>query len=161
MSFAGQWQENDRVGVFLPQSVFTHGQLYTSFSRGKRARGLRVFVGDHKDGLTDITLCIQNCFKCTVAEEKVIHITLWTFFAIQCYQFPSLCGWVYLFILCFYLTLFWYTEKSCYRLHCTYVPWQSMNSESNSWPTGLSARNAWAGTLVLKWCTKLTTIIDI
>ena len=33
--------------------VVAHGQLYTAFSRGKHARGVRVFVGDQKDGLTD------------------------------------------------------------------------------------------------------------
>ena len=41
------------LGVFLAQSVCAHGPLYTAFSRGKCARGRRVFVGDHKDGLTD------------------------------------------------------------------------------------------------------------
>ena len=39
--------------MFLPQSVFAHGQLYIAFSRGKRARSVRVFVGENKDGLTD------------------------------------------------------------------------------------------------------------
>ena len=39
--------------MFLPQSVFTHGQLYSALAEAKRDRGGRAFVRDHKDGLTD------------------------------------------------------------------------------------------------------------
>ena len=43
----GQGQENEQVGIYLPQPVFAHGQLYTAFSRGKRASTLKVFIADN------------------------------------------------------------------------------------------------------------------
>ena len=39
-----QGQTLTRVGVYLPSSVFTHGQLYVAFSRVTRASGLTVAV---------------------------------------------------------------------------------------------------------------------
>ena len=49
----GQGQENDRVGIYLPQPVFAHGQLYTAFSRGKRADAVKVFIAGNDEGITD------------------------------------------------------------------------------------------------------------
>ena len=49
----GQGQENQRVGIFLPEPVFAHGQLYTAFSRGKRGEDVSVLIKDNKDGFTD------------------------------------------------------------------------------------------------------------
>lgn len=49
----GQGQENDRVGIYLPQPVFAHGQLYTAFSRGKRACAVKVLIVDNDEGTTD------------------------------------------------------------------------------------------------------------
>ena len=49
----GQGQSNERVGLYLPSTVFAHGQLYTGFSRGKREADVHVFIGDNKDGFTD------------------------------------------------------------------------------------------------------------
>ena len=42
----GQGQENDRVGIFLPNPVFAHGQLYTAFSRAKRASSVKVLLDE-------------------------------------------------------------------------------------------------------------------
>ena len=40
----GQGQSLDRVGVFIAQQVFAHGQLYVGLSRVRKASGLKVFV---------------------------------------------------------------------------------------------------------------------
>ncbi len=39
-----QGQTFDRIGVFLPEPVFTHGQLYTAFSRVRSKDGLFVQI---------------------------------------------------------------------------------------------------------------------
>ena len=39
-----QGQSLERVGVFLPQPVFSHGQLYVALSRVKRPEGLHVLI---------------------------------------------------------------------------------------------------------------------
>ena len=49
----GQGQENERVGIYLPQPVFAHGQLYTAFSRGKRASSVKAFIEGNDEGITD------------------------------------------------------------------------------------------------------------
>ena len=49
----GQGQENQKVGIYLPEPVFAHGQLYTAFSRGKRAENVSVLIKDNKEGFTD------------------------------------------------------------------------------------------------------------
>lgn len=48
----GQGQENQRVGIYLPDPVFAHGQLYTAFSSGKRVEDVNVFIGDNNDRFT-------------------------------------------------------------------------------------------------------------
>ena len=49
----GQGQENDRVGIYLPTPVFAHGQLYTAFSRGKKASAVKVFILGNDEGKTN------------------------------------------------------------------------------------------------------------
>ncbi|KAK1343798.1 hypothetical protein QTO34_014351 [Cnephaeus nilssonii] len=48
-----QGQTLDRVGIFLPEPVFAHGQLYVAFSRVRRARrgGGRTRVADWAGGM--------------------------------------------------------------------------------------------------------------
>jgi ATP-dependent DNA helicase PIF1 len=41
-----QGQSLNRVGLYLPKQVFTHGQLYVAFSRVTKRDGLRVMVDD-------------------------------------------------------------------------------------------------------------------
>ena len=49
----GQGQENERVGLDLPASVFAHGQLYTGMSRGKRGSMVKVRIAENSEGFTD------------------------------------------------------------------------------------------------------------
>ena len=48
----GQGQSNQRVGIYLPEPVFAHGQLYTAFSRGRRQSNVHVYIED-EFGYTD------------------------------------------------------------------------------------------------------------
>ena len=41
-----QWQTFERVGIYLPESVFTHGQLYVAFSRPTSREGVKVLIED-------------------------------------------------------------------------------------------------------------------
>lgn len=50
-----QGQSLERVGLYLPKSVFTHGQFYVAVSRVTSPRGLKMFI-DSSDGTpTNVT----------------------------------------------------------------------------------------------------------
>lgn len=44
-----QGQTFKKVGVYLPQPVFSHGQLYVAFSRVSKISNLRVKVLDYEN----------------------------------------------------------------------------------------------------------------
>jgi ATP-dependent DNA helicase PIF1 len=44
-----QGQTLDRIGLYLPNPVFSHGQLYVAFSRVRRSADVKVFVKDTHD----------------------------------------------------------------------------------------------------------------
>jgi len=50
-----QGQTLSRVGLYLPQPVFTHGQLYVAISRVKTKRGLKIFILDEDGNVTNTT----------------------------------------------------------------------------------------------------------
>lgn len=50
-----QGQSLQRVGLFLPNSVFSHGQLYVAISRVTSPGGLRLFIDSACGGATNIT----------------------------------------------------------------------------------------------------------
>ena len=44
-----QGQSFDHVGLYLPEPVFAHGQLYVALSRCSNAQHLKVFVGQSSE----------------------------------------------------------------------------------------------------------------
>ncbi|XP_027938803.1 ATP-dependent DNA helicase RRM3-like [Vigna unguiculata] len=50
-----QGQTLSRVGLYLPQPVLTHGQLYVAISRVKTKRGLKILILDENGNITNTT----------------------------------------------------------------------------------------------------------
>jgi ATP-dependent exoDNAse (exonuclease V) alpha subunit len=50
-----QGQSLDCVGLFLPNPVFSHGQLYVAVSRVKSKKGLKILILDEDKKPTNIT----------------------------------------------------------------------------------------------------------
>ena len=48
--------ELDFAGIYLPEDVFTHGQLYVAFSRVQSSSAVAVYV-NNKDGFTKNIVC--------------------------------------------------------------------------------------------------------
>ncbi|KAK1393273.1 ATP-dependent DNA helicase [Heracleum sosnowskyi] len=64
-----QGQSLQTVGLFLPKSVFTHGQLYVAVSRVTSPQGLKFFIADLMGTPTNIT---QN----VVYKEVFYNVTV-------------------------------------------------------------------------------------
>ena len=50
-----QGQSLERVGLFLPNSAFTHGQMYVAVSRFTSREGLKIFIDSNSGDPTSIT----------------------------------------------------------------------------------------------------------
>lgn len=50
-----QGQSLERFGLYLPNPVFTHGQLYITVSRVTSPSGLKVFIDSKTGGSTNVT----------------------------------------------------------------------------------------------------------
>jgi len=60
-----QGQTLSRVSLYLPQHVFTHGQLYVVISRVKTKRGLKILILDEDGKVTNTTknVCTKKFLK--------------------------------------------------------------------------------------------------
>jgi ATP-dependent DNA helicase PIF1 len=50
-----QGQSLDSVGLYIPRSVFSHGQLYVAMSRVKSKKGLKILIHDKNKGQQQTT----------------------------------------------------------------------------------------------------------
>ncbi|XP_074377064.1 uncharacterized protein LOC141718584 [Apium graveolens] len=50
-----QGQSLNKVGLYLPRSVFTHGQLYVAVSRVTSLSGLHILIDSETGGSTNVT----------------------------------------------------------------------------------------------------------
>lgn len=50
-----QGQSLDKVGLYLPRAVFSHGQLYVAVSRVTHPSGLHILIDDERGGSTNVT----------------------------------------------------------------------------------------------------------
>ena len=65
-----QGQSMNNVGLYLPNPVFSHGQLYVALSRVKSITGLKVLIIDKDKKPTNITTNIY-----TQKHTKILFIT--------------------------------------------------------------------------------------
>ena len=50
-----QGQTLSKVGLYLPRSIFTHGQLYVAFSRVTTKKGLKILILDEDGKVSNTT----------------------------------------------------------------------------------------------------------
>lgn len=50
-----QGQSLEKVGLFLPKTVFTHGKFYVAISRVTSPQGLKIFIDDETGQPTNVT----------------------------------------------------------------------------------------------------------
>ena len=55
-----QGQTLRKVGIYLPRSVFIHGQLYVVMSRVKSYNGLQFALAPPSDNTMTMTSCTEN-----------------------------------------------------------------------------------------------------
>jgi len=80
-----QWQSLKNVGIYLPSSVFSHGQLYVAISRVTSKQGLKILIVDGDGGNTNMTS--------NVVYHEVFRNVSW------CSMFKPFCYVCYHFIL--------------------------------------------------------------
>ncbi|GJT11589.1 DNA helicase [Tanacetum coccineum] len=68
-----QGQSLERIGIFLPQPVFAHGQLYVALSRATSPGGLKILIKQSPDDTKNMTKnIVYKDFLSTVAITQVL-----------------------------------------------------------------------------------------
>ena len=63
--FKAQGQTLENVGIFLPEPVFSHSQLYVAFSRSKSFEGIKVSAA----AINEDSQCTDNIMYLSVLES--------------------------------------------------------------------------------------------
>ena len=70
-----QGQSLNKIGVYLPQPVFSHGQLYVALSRATSPEGLKILMKSDDRQPTDMTKnIVYKDFLTHICTEQVSHI---------------------------------------------------------------------------------------
>ena len=67
-----QGQTLDKVGLYLPNPVFGHGQLYVAFSRARKSADVKVFVMD-SEGQGKLVAGSEKVFTRNVVYRSVLN----------------------------------------------------------------------------------------
>ncbi|GJV52664.1 DNA helicase [Tanacetum coccineum] len=79
-----QGQSLERIGIFLPEPVFAHGQLYVALSRATSPQGLKILIKHPSNGTTTTTKnIVYKDFLATVTRTQVLSNFTFTY-AIIC-----------------------------------------------------------------------------
>jgi hypothetical protein len=67
-----QGQTVDRIGIYLPQPYFAHGQLYVSFSRVKSCENVKILILDtHNQGR--VTLNMDHFYTMNIVYRELLY----------------------------------------------------------------------------------------
>jgi Helicase len=88
-----QGQTLDKVGIYLPEPVFSHGQLYVALSRGRRSSDVKIKIIDGPDQgrLVDGNECFFYQ-KCCV-QRNILHMIDYISFCSRQRTAGSPCAW--------------------------------------------------------------------
>ena len=75
-----QGQTFSKIGIYLPQPVFSHGQLYVAFSRVSKLENIKIKIEDYPNKtIIDILLeilFIKNYYNLNLIKLKLYFYTL-------------------------------------------------------------------------------------
>ena len=63
-----------KIGIYFPVPVFTHGQLFVAFSRGRSFRTIRVQIENGPQQFVDIVSGIARTMKLRVITQFIYVI---------------------------------------------------------------------------------------